>query len=422
LFNTDWFFNTSKDSAEIGLDLLMLTQKDDPLVFDTTGLRSVSVNKKGFITLQGKAYLRGTRQPLANSRLMAVLSGNRMRNQILFTETDKSGRFMIDSLLFFGKARIFFGEQRVKKAPRFIDIQLEEDSIPILSASNRGNGRSAFFPPAEYPAVSQRWVKDYEDIIRQAEGLTLEEVTIKTRAKSPLQKLQEEYTSGVFDTDAFVERVLDLVNNEEANGYPNILEYLRFRVQGLQIMDPDFSRPPPDLSQSGGFDVRNDPTKYRIFFRQMPSASSMGNVPMVIYLNEVETDADILLTIPASDIALVKIFSSFTAAPGGGPGGALAVYTKKPELLRQVSGSAVTFSGYSSNSSFPAPNYETDPMARNKADGRITLDWRPNIFLTAGRSRIPIHFYNNDRTKRFRIRIEGLTSTGKPIIFEKIVE
>lgn len=414
----DWYFHTSADSAEIGLDLLMLTHTENLSDPDKTWGSERSLNRKGFITLKGKAFLRGTRQPLTQARLMAVLSVNRMRSQILFTETDKNGRFTIDSLLFFGTARIFFSEQRTKKNPRFIDIQLDEDSIPLMDASVRlkndkiPNVLSAFTYPA---GIS---LKDYEDIIRKSEGLMLEEVTIKTRSKSALQKLQEEYTSGAFDTDAFVERSIDLVNSEEAYPYPNIFEYLRFRVPGLQVVDPDYSRPPPAL----GSDLSNDPTKYRIFFRQMPSASSMGNVPMIIYLNEIETDPDILLTIPAADIALVRIFSSFTAAPGGGPGGALAIYTKKPELLRQSTGSAVSFKGYSSNASFPFPNYEADPGAKNKYDGRITLDWRPSVFITPGRNRMPISFYNNDRTKRFRVRVEGLTASGTPIYFETILE
>jgi hypothetical protein len=418
VFQPDWYFQTTKDSADIGLDLLMLTHKEMRSSADDIKPVAGNANKKGFITIQGQALLRGTRQPLANSRLMAVFSGNKMRSQILFTDTDPAGRFSIDSLLFFGRARLFFAEQRIKKKPRFIDIRLAQDSIQnLVGPAGWESYRLTNRIPDDTPS-DLSWMKDYEDIIRKAEGLTLEEVTIKTRSKSPLEKLQEEYTTGAFDTDAFVERVIDLVNTDEANVYPNIFEYLRFRIPGLQVMEPDYSRPPPDISG----DMRNDPTKYRIFFRQMPSASSMGNIPMVIYLNEIETDADILLTIPAAEIALVKIFSSFTAAPGGGPGGALAIYTKKPDLLRETNGSAATYSGYSAISPFPIPRYDIDPSAQNKPDGRITLDWRPNIFLSNDRKQIPIRFYNNDRTKRFRIVAEGMTTTGKPIFFERTIE
>ena len=143
---------------------------------------------------------------------------------------------------------------------------------------------------------------------------------------------------------------------------------------------------------------------------------------MVIYLNEVEVDADILLTIPTAEIALVKLFSSFAAAQGGGPGGALAIYTKKPELLKATSGNAVTYTGYTSIKSFPDLNYEKDASLRDKSDGRVTLFWRSNLFLNGTDSKLPIEFFNSDRAKRYRIVVEGMTITGRPLFFEKILE
>jgi hypothetical protein len=286
------------------------------------------------------------------------------------------------------------------------------------------NWKQPSSPPLQTPLQygDAAWLQRMNELVREAEGITLEEVTIKTRIKSPLEKLQEEYTRGAFETDAFVERVIDLVNNDEATTYPNIFEYIRFRIPGLQVVDPDYSKSPPNPSQSGGFEMQNDPTKYRIFYRQLPSASGMGNPPMVIYLNEVEVDADVLLTIPTAEIALVKLFSSFAAAQGGGPGGALAIYTKKIELLKQNSGSAVTFTGYSGIQTFPEIRYDNSPELRNNFDGRITLFWRSALFLNGNQGRLPIEFYNSDRTKRFRIVVEGITPSGRPLFFEKILE
>jgi len=423
----DWYFNTTaEDSASIGLDLLMMTSQGHS---DRVNKQSIigesnieKNNKKGYITIQGQAFFKDTRQPLANAKLIAVLSAPRIRNNILFTETDQAGRFSIDSLLFFGPARFIFAEHRPPKKSRAIDIRLDATSLPSLVAAS--NWKRPNLPPLQTPLQQgdAAWLQKMNELVREAEGVTLEEVTIKTRIKSPLEKLQEEYTRGAFETDAFVERVIDLVNTDEATTYPNIFEYIRFRIPGLQVVDPDYSKSPPNPSQSGGFDMQNDPTKYRIFFRQLPSASGMGNPPMVIYLNEVEVDADVLLTIPTAEIALVKLFSSFAAAQGGGPGGALAIYTKKIELLKQNSGSAVTFTGYSGIQTFPEIRYDNSPELRNSFDGRITLFWRSALFLNGNKGRLPIEFYNSDRTKRFRVVVEGLTPTGRPLFFEKILE
>ena len=422
----NWYFTTTEDSASIGLDLLMMTSQGHSGRVNKQSIigesNSEKNNKKGYITIQGQAFFRDTRQPLANAKLIVVLSAPRIRNNILFTETDQAGRFSIDSLLFFGPARFIFAEHRPQKKSRPIDIRLDATSLPPMVATSIWKQPSA--PPLQAPLQygDAAWLQKMNELVREAEGITLEEVTIKTRIKSPLEKLQEEYTRGAFETDAFVERVIDLVNTDEATTYPNIFEYIRFRIPGLQVVDPDYSKSPPNPSQSGGFEMQNDPTKYRIFYRQLPSASGMGNPPMVIYLNEVEVDADVLLTIPTAEIALVKLFSSFAAAQGGGPGGALAIYTKKIELLKQNSGSAVTFTGYSGIQTFPEIRYDNSPELRNNFDGRITLFWRSALFLNGNQGRLPIEFYNSDRTKRFRVVVEGLTPTGRPLFFEKILE
>ena len=426
VYRPNWYFTTTEDSASIGLDLLMMTSQGHSGRVNKQSIigesNSEKNNKKGYITIQGQAFFRDTRQPLANAKLIVVLSAPRIRNNILFTETDQTGRFSIDSLLFFGPARFIFAEHRPQKKSRPIDIRLDATSLPPMVATSIWKQPSA--PPLQAPLQygDAAWLQKMNELVREAEGITLEEVTIKTRIKSPLEKLQEEYTRGAFETDAFVERVIDLVNTDEATTYPNIFEYIRFRIPGLQVVDPDYSKSPPNPSQSGGFEMQNDPTKYRIFYRQLPSASGMGNPPMVIYLNEVEVDADVLLTIPTAEIALVKLFSSFAAAQGGGPGGVLAIYTKKIELLKQNSGSAVTFTGYSGIQTFPEIRYDNSPELRNNFDGRITLFWRSALFLNGNQGRLPIEFYNSDRTKRFRVVVEGITPTGRPLFFEKILE
>ena len=70
---------------------------------------------------------------------------------------------------------------------------------------------------------------------------------------------------------------------------------------------------------------------------------------------------------------------------------------------------------------FYAPDYTVDKTARDKADNRITLDWRPDIFVNHINPRIPVTFYNNDRTKQFRVVVEGMTTDGKMIFIEKII-
>jgi hypothetical protein len=89
----------------------------------------------------------------------------------------------------------------------------------------------------------------------------------------------------------------------------------------------------PNYENSGmpSLDPFDDPSGYRIYYRQQPTISSLGNAPMAIYLNEVQINPTVLATVPANDIVMIKVFSNFALAPGGGAGGALAIYTKRPD-------------------------------------------------------------------------------------------
>lgn len=419
IHNPDWYFNTTKDSSELGLDLLMLTNPKRNISQANYTTINPQQQPTGFINIKGQAFLRDSRQPLSNSQLITTLSAKGLQNQFYITPTDKDGTFMIDSLLFFGQARIYFGEQRFKKPPRYIDVRLQEKSIPLIQLDSTYT-HSFDLSTLQNPAPPQPLLDEMLQQIQEADGKVLEEVTLSVKKKSPLEKLEEEYTSGAFNTNAFVERTIDFINTNEPIVHPTIFDYIRSRIPGLIVVDPDYASRPPDPSQPG-FDPRNDPTKYRFFYRQMPSVSSMGNPPMAVFLNEIDTDTDILLTIPTSDIAYVKIFSSFVAAAGSAPGGAIAIYTKKSYHNTDTIGSAVTYTGYSENNLFQSTNYLTNSSLAQKPDNRITLEWQPIIWLNNINPSIPIRFLNSDRTKRFRVIAQGQTADGRLIYIDKII-
>jgi hypothetical protein len=193
------------------------------------------------------------------------------------------------------------------------------------------------------------------------------------------------------------------VNSNEANHYRNIFDYLQSRVPGIWI--------------------ENEGLDYRIYYRQSSSLSSMGNMQMTLYLDEMEADASIISTVPADQVAMVKIFNSFVGSAGNGPGGVLAVYTKKGgDYTNSISTSADLFlyKGYSLNKEFYSPDYKTDP-GRLQPDNRITLEWIPDLFLNSVNPRIPVKFYNNDRSKSFKVVVEGITWDGRMVFLEKII-
>ncbi len=118
---------------------------------------------------------------------------------------------------------------------------------------------------------------------------------------SPQEKLNNEYCTGLFKT--YDGTIIDLLNeNESADSYLNILEWLQGRVAGLQIYYTRYGTPVP-------------------FIR---------NTRASIFVDEIPVDAGFLSSLPVSDIAMVKIIKQpFAGAIGNGGGGVIAVYTIK---------------------------------------------------------------------------------------------
>ena len=114
---------------------------------------------------------------------------------------------------------------------------------------------------------------------------------------------------------------------------------------------------------------------------------------------------------------------AYVQACGNAPGGVLAIYTKKDADLRAakaVSGKMIDYRGYSIVREFYSPDYSVAKKSE-KPDHRLTLYWDPALIASGINPKIPVVFYNNDRTKRFKIVVEGITAEGKLLMIEKIV-
>ncbi len=391
-----WYLRNNSDSSSTALDLLMMTNgwrrfKWAKILNEPS--RKITTPASAFIQLEGKALIRGTKRQFADHPLMVMVYDASQKRITQLIKTDSKGNFIVDSLVFYGRNRLIFSDIKGKKS-EYLDIVMSKDSLGRLFTIPSA-GTEWFRDPA--PGPLNAFTNDLDEIQR-ANGKMLENVTVKAVRKTPLQELEEKYTKGAFSGPT--EKSIDLVNSNEAENYPNIFEYLQSRVNGLV--------------------VNKDGADYSLQYRQVASISGMGAFTMVLFLDEVETDASFIAAIPANKIALVKVFPNFVASNGNTPGGALAIYTKTG--TDYISKGPINFGyydGYSITKEFYAPDYHVNQDA--KADSRITLDWRPDIFCNYVDPVLPFSFYNNDRTKKFRVVVEGMTTNGKLFSIEKII-
>lgn len=116
------------------------------------------------------------------------------------------------------------------------------------------------------------------------------------------KQLNEEYTSGFFGSDDAY--MIVPVDDRSSSAYFNVFQYLQGRVPGLSVYNP----------YANGSDTH-------VYYR--------GGRP-VFFLDEMRVDLSAINNISLFDVALIKVFRSpFMGAIGGGPNGAIAVYTKR---------------------------------------------------------------------------------------------
>ncbi len=389
-----YYFSSDADSVKNNLELVMMT--NGWTRFKWTDLLQTPpppppFKDEGYIKLSGRINIEGSRKVLANKDIIIMISpadttkGKGGLPRIL--RTDSLGRFKLDSVIFYDKMKILFSDVRGKKS-KYISVKLDADSL------NRKYNISPMQIPTDGTAVfdQAQMASAYADYLK-AEGRVMENITVRGRHKSEKEKLDAEYATGLF-SGGINSRTIDM-RNEIYGG--SFFQYLQGRIAGLT--------------------VTGTPGKYELQYR----GGGTGN-KVALYLDEIPVDADMLDATPVNQMAYVKFLPSTVAAIGAGA--ALAVYMKKGGDLNAVLESPtdiIHYNGYTIIKEFYNPNYDLQPD-NDKPDNRLTLAWYPNIFISEINPEIPVIFYNNDRTKRFKVIAEGITSNGKMLMLERLLE
>jgi hypothetical protein len=140
-------------------------------------------------------------------------------------------------------------------------------------------------------------------------------------------------------------------------------------------------------------------------------------------LNEQQSTTGFIAIIPLHEIALVKYYPPGNSQLSGvGISGVLAVYTKKYDDLLVSSKSVLrsfVYPGYSESKEFD--NYYTQEKPESQGI-RTTLYWNPNVFFDGTQKDFKFRFANSSVAKRFHINIQGFSSDGKLLHYDKIIE
>lgn len=396
----DYYFSANNDSVSQRLDLVMLTHGWRRFKWEDVvkgKLPAIRYPKDtAYLSLSGKVY--GMQAGSASGgNVVMIIKAKDSSSKMVMQPIRADGTFNDPEAIFFDTLQVYYQVQPAKLF-RGADVNFMQSRLPPLPynlATQQAAGMAPDDTAGNYRLrlLAQERAKTSELMKEKM----LANVTVRTKIKTPKQVLDEKYASGLFSGD-FNSYQFDLVNDPAASGYSDIFRYLQGKVAGLQVS-----------TGSGG----------------LPSLQWRSGTP-AIFLNEVNTPIDMLAGIPVSDIAYVKVFRPpFVGAPGGGSGGAIAVYTRKGGEVAPARGKGLnnnTITGYTPEKQFYSPNYSSFNLKNEERDLRTTLYWNPAVFTSPKNRTVTLTFYNNDISQSFRVIVEGMTKDGRLAHVEQVME
>jgi hypothetical protein len=404
IYNPAWYFNDQNDTTRQALDNLMLTHGWSR--FNWTKILNGQFPEKkyrdaGLISLSGTVRDERTKELLPAGKLNVILEAEDSTSQTYEVPVGANGEFKMDSMVFLGKANLFYAYTGNNGKQRAAIVSVDEEPlknivsmIPQNMAENIPERTAASIQNKKEIDTRYQYVRSRID-----EEKELERVTVQAKsAKKPFDIVNEKYTTGVFRSPGKVN--LDNVNEPANDKSQNVVDYIRNSIQQIEL-------------QGGSFVNRKN------FSLMTGQKWAVG-----IFLNESPAEITLIRTLRVQDVALIKFYEAgFVGVGSGSPGGAICVYTKekfkedeKPDKLNHFE-----YQGYSITKEFYKPDYNSAEAKQTVPDNRTTLYWNPDVYTDSETKAVKLNFFNNDFSKKFKIVLEGFDAAGKLIHLEKIV-
>jgi len=392
-------YDQISDSSRIVADHLMLTRGwrrfDWQKVMSLEGPILQYPLEQG-LTIQGTVVNKQNRRVATSQNVILALLGD--VKEFYDTETDESGKFRFENLLYPDSTEVLVQTLDARKR-RHYDIILDA----IINYDSRvKKPRVPHDENINKLYVSYLNQSRVREQIDRSFGLSndvrlLGEITVSAEREvlPPPQR-----RSLIVEADK-------LIKAEDVGGYAsNPLEMLRGRTAAFRVTG-----------------VGRDMT---VTFNR--GIAWGGNPVPLFILDGMEVDLMTLVSIPASNVESIELLTdvgSLAIYGSRGNNGVIAVNTKPGGAVFAAREGIINraFAGYYIPREFYAPDYSEYLNIHEKPDSRSTIFWEPNLILNANGIGFARFWTSDDTGPRFlnqetkyRVQVEGITSTGKPII------
>lgn len=392
LNNLGNYFTNNTRMSEFAIDSIIKINKIAPLPINTL----IDSNQDSYLTLRGK-IIKTTKKDLPLPKQLSVVIGStNKKSSIIQAPVDTDGSFILNKLIFYDT--VFAKGVLDKKETNDFKVILNQDTNINTPAFDFINELS----PATYTFIendkANKLIKNANLLDSLIKKFTLQQVTVTARPELKLNNLDNIYTFGLFSG---------------SNAY-------RLNVADDEFFQNSFDLGNYIVSQIPGISYSND---FNMMMAFDATPFSWRGSPTSIYLDEIKVSWDLVRNIPRNNIGYIKIFRPiFFGDIQKSAGGAIVIYTKKhfDSPVQFDTKESELLKGYYSANYFAD---EAIKIAEKSRQINTTLYWDPYfIFYDDPSKDKVIRFQNNDFTKRFLIKIEGVDALGQVLYFEKIVE
>ena len=381
--NPNYYFNTSNPERLAHLDLLLLTQgwrdflwKKIPTLKETPDFKLEKELKVSGIVkeLLGKS-------PKENSRVSLMLM-NGDKSLFLQQTTDKNGKFEFDNISFTGRSSMILNtqnEQGKNKGMFVLDSIYSEPMTIDFKEPNFQNSQKLKADELKENIHNKNLLFN----IPEENQLKSVVITAQKKAKDTGPSLY-----GFSD--------YSYVPDEKGNHYSSLYMLIQVEIPGVTVTESENS----------------------IRFNR-----NSGNAIVIVDGVE-ETDGSFLSSISTDNIAKIEAIKGPGAAVFGSKGinGAILIYTKggKGATSNQKNYQTIAklINGFQNTRLFYSPDYSDPKSLKNKApDIRNTLYWNPYV-QPDEKGEKTLSFYNSDANTSINVSMEGITTTGIPVVVE----
>ncbi|MBX2895860.1 MAG: carboxypeptidase-like regulatory domain-containing protein [Cyclobacteriaceae bacterium] len=333
-------------------------------------------------------------------------------------DTDTKGKFILNGLQFYDSLEFAF-QAKDKRGKPYGSILLDVREVPPISTIRTYKRLS--ISDSQLP---QRMGTQFE---MDKDATLLEEVTVEANRVEPIPT---EVQHKIFGKPDHVVKGETLVNS----GASNLAVALQGKVPGMIIT--------PTVGARG--------TTYKIFIRGVSSVL-LSKEPLVLIdgvpvggsseattkrdengniteLGELgDTAGDRLNIIDPNMIDRIEVTTRVNSLYGdAGRNGVIAIFTKagatkRSHLIDLKTVDVHKVSGYSSPHEFKSPDFSNLTTNKEKPDYRSTIYWNPNLKTDDTSGTCSVSCFAADLPGRYRVVVEGITQSGKPIRAESVI-